>query len=64
MKELGVVVCQSDKGKQLVVCSREAYLEMGLVHTRLDKEVSMKEVLEAQRKLTGNSRSLGNIFGA
>ena len=45
-----------------MVCSREAYLSMGLEHTKKDRIATLKEVLEKQRLLTSHARALVNIF--
>ena len=57
-----VVILASDKGKEIVVVTPEAYWEMGRDHIADDTEITWVELQSCPRELTGYARALARVF--
>ena len=55
IKEREIVVMSTDKSCKLAVTTMDKYLEMGAVHTRLDKEISREEFIEIEKVVNGHT---------
>ena len=55
IKEREIVVMSTDKSCKLAVTTMDKYLEMGAVHTRLDKEISREEFIEIEKIVNGHT---------
>ena len=56
-----IMITETDKSGKLAILSPEAYMEMGSVHTRNDREIDQAEVDDRERQLNGHVSMLLKI---
>ena len=54
VKERKVIIIKTDKSSRFAVCSEEAYIRMGEVHTSKDKIIEMSELIEIEKLLNAH----------
>ena len=64
IKDRKIIVIKTDKSSKFAVCSEEAYLRMGRVHTIKDKVINRKELLEAEKILNFHCVAWGKMWGS
>ena len=64
MKNVELVVACTDKSGNLCAISKEKYEAMGMIHTKVDKEINWAELEDTQRQLTGHTYSWLKITNA
>ena len=57
-----IVITETDKSGKLAILSMEAYLEMGSVHTKNDREIDQADVDDRERHLNGHMSMLMKII--
>ena len=64
IKERKLIVIKTDKSSRFAVCSEEAYLRMGRVHTSKDKAVTREKLLEIEKLLNYHCVAWGKIWSS
>ena len=62
VKERSLIVIKTDKSGRFAVTSEEAYLRMGQVHSKKDKVISRKELVESEKLLNAHCVAWGKIW--
>ena len=62
IKEKKIIVIKTDKSSRFAVCSEEAYLRMGRVHTGKDKIIKREELVEIEKLLNSHCVAWGKIW--
>ena len=64
IKDRKVIVIKTDKSSRFAVCSEEAYLRMGRVHTTKDKSISREKLIEVEKLLNNHCVAWGKMWGS
>ena len=64
IKDRTIIVIKTDKSSRFAVCSEEAYLRMGKVHTAKDKTISRGELIDAEKLLNSHCVAWGKIWSS
>ena len=62
VKERKLIVIKTDKSSRFAVCSEDAYLRMGKVHTSKDKKVTRGELVEIEKLLNSHCVAWGKLW--
>ena len=62
IKTRELIIIRTDKSSRFAVCSEEAYLRMGSVHTNKDKKIKRKELLDTEKVLNAHCVAWGKMW--
>ena len=62
IKEKKLIVIKTDKSSRFAVCSEDAYLRMGRVHTSKDRKVDRGELIETEKLLNSHCVAWGKLW--
>ena len=63
MQKKEVIILHTDKSGKFAVTSREEYLKMGSVHTKKDRVIGRKEIIEIEKQINGHATFLCRVLG-
>ena len=64
IKERKIIVIKTDKSSRFAVCSEEAYIRMGKIHTTKDKIITREVLEDLEKQLNTHCVAWGKIFNS
>ena len=64
MKEQEIIIMNTEKSGKLCIISREVYMKIGEEHTKKDKEIDRREIIEKEKQLIDHVFFWAKMWGS